>query len=96
LPPARASHLDAPPAASAAGTVGALTKAQLLRLTGDLELEGQSAMSKDELIDAVAREGGVPIGTLSKEELLRVARSAGCEVGTSMTKDELIAAIDIS
>jgi hypothetical protein len=74
----------------------ALTKEQLLRLTADLELEGQSAMSKHELIDAVTREGGVPIGTLSKEELLRIARSAGHEVGTSMTKDELIAAIDIS
>ena len=54
----------------------ALTKEQLLHLTGDSELEGQSAMSKHELIDAVTREGGVPIGTLSKEELLRVARSA--------------------
>jgi hypothetical protein len=53
-------------------------------------------MSKHELIDALTREGGVPIGTLSKEELLRVARSVGREVGTSMTKDELIAAIDIS
>jgi hypothetical protein len=74
----------------------ALTKEQLLHLTGDLELQGQSTMSKHELIDALTREGGVPIGTLSKDELLRVARGAGREVDTSMTKDELIAAIDIS
>jgi hypothetical protein len=74
----------------------ALTKEQLLRLNGDLELAGHSAMSKQELIGAITREGGVPVGALSKEELLRVARNTGAEVGTSMTKDELIAAIDTS
>jgi hypothetical protein len=71
----------------------ALTKEQLLRLAEDLEFEGPSAMSKGDLIDAIARQGGVPLGALTKDELVRVGRSAGCDVGTSMTKDELIAAI---
>jgi hypothetical protein len=74
----------------------ALTKEQLLRLTEALELEGQSAMSKQELIEAIVRDGGVPISALSKEELLRIARSTGSDVGGSMTKAELIAAIDTS
>lgn len=71
----------------------ALTKEQLLRLAYDLEVEGQSAMSKQELIDAIVHGGGVRVSVLSKEELLRVARSTGSEVGTAMTKSELIATI---
>jgi hypothetical protein len=74
----------------------ALTKEQLLRLTEALEVEGQSAMSKQELIEALVRDGGVPISALSKEELLRIARSTGSDVGGSMTRAELIAAIDTS
>ena len=74
----------------------ALTKEQLLRLGEDFELEGQSAMSKHELIEAITREGGVQLTALSKDELLRVARSSGAEVGTSMTKDAIIAAINTS
>ena len=62
----------------------------------DLELESQSAASKQELIEAIIRKGGVPASALSKEELLRIARSTGSEVGTSMTKAELITAIDTS
>ena len=50
----------------------ALTKEQLLRLTGDLDVEGQSTMSKQELIDAVVRGGGVRVSALSNEELFRV------------------------
>ena len=60
------------------------------------DIEGHAAMSKRELIDAIVREGGVPLSTLSKDELLRVARSTGSEEGTSMTKDELMAVIDTS
>jgi hypothetical protein len=67
----------------------------LQRLTGDLEIAGQSAMSKPELIEAIVR-GGVPASALSKEELLRIARSTGSEAGASMTKAELIAVIDWS
>src|ERR1700750_2879884 len=74
----------------------ALTKDQLLRLAEDLELESQSAASKQELIEAIIRSGGVPASALSKEELLRIARSAGSEMGSSMTKAELITAIDTS
>jgi hypothetical protein len=74
----------------------ALTKDQLLRLAEDLKLESQSAASKQELIEAIIRNGGVPASALSKEELLRIARSTGSEVGTSMTKAELITAIGTS
>jgi hypothetical protein len=74
----------------------ALTKDQLLRLTEDLERESQSATSKQELIEAIIRNGGVPASALSKEELLRIARSTGSEAGTSMTKAELITAIGTS
>ena len=77
-------------------SLDALTKDQLLRLAEDLELESQSAASKQELIEAIIRNGGVPASALSKEELLRIARSTGSEVGTSMTKAELITAIDTS
>ena len=74
----------------------ALTKDQLLRVMEDLELERQPAASKQELIEVIIRNGGVPASALSKEELLRIARSTGSEVGTSMTKAELITAIDAS
>jgi hypothetical protein len=74
----------------------ALTKEQLLRLAGDLEVEGQYAMNKQELIDALGRAGGVSLGSLTKEELLRVARHADYDVTTSMTKDELIATVTTS
>jgi hypothetical protein len=74
----------------------ALTKDQLLRVMEDLELESQPATSKQELIEVIIRNGGVPASALSKEELLRIARSTGSEVGTSMTKAELITAIDAS
>ena len=74
----------------------ALTKDQLLRLTEELEFEVQSAMSKQELVETIARNGGVPASALLKEELLRVARNTGSEVSTSMTKAEIITAIDTS
>jgi hypothetical protein len=74
----------------------ALTKDQLLGLTEGLELESQSAASKQELIEAILRKGGVPASALSKEELLRIARSTGSEAGASMTKAELITAIGTS
>jgi hypothetical protein len=77
-------------------SLDALTKDQLLRLAEDLELESQAAASKQELIEVIIRNGGVPASALSKEELLRIARSTGSEVGTSMTKAELITAIDTS
>jgi hypothetical protein len=74
----------------------ALTKEQLVRLAGDLEVEGQYAMNKQELIDALSKAGGVSLGSLTKEELLRVARHADHDVTASMTKGELIAAVTTS
>ena len=74
----------------------ALTKNDLLRLAGELQIDGHAAMSKPELIRAIARVDGVHLDVLTKSELLRLARRGGTEVRTSMTKDELIAAISES
>jgi hypothetical protein len=71
----------------------ALTKAELLRLTESLDVEGRMSMSKSELIDAISRVGGVNLDALTKEELLRFGRTIGSDVRTSMTKDELVTAI---
>jgi colicin import membrane protein len=97
-----AGPAKAPSARSSAGLTlteqqyGALTKEQLLRLAAGLEVEGQSAMNKQDLIQAVGRAGGVSFNALTKEELLRVARHADQDVATSMTKSELIATVTAS
>ena len=73
----------------------ALTKEQLLRLGEDFELEGQSAMSKHELIEAITREG-----EFSRLRCPRLNCPGRTEQrrrgGTSMTKDAIIAAINTS
>jgi hypothetical protein len=61
-----------------------VTKEELLEQARDLNVEGRSTMSKDELADAVEAEQSV-----TKEELLERAREAGIEGRSSMTKDEL-------
>lgn len=71
----------------------AFTKADLLRLTERLDVEGRPSMSKSELIDAIRREGGIKLDALTKEELLRLGRATESDVRISMTKDELITAI---
>jgi hypothetical protein len=53
-------------------------------------------MSKQDLVEAVVRVGGVPLDRLNKDELLRLGRGTGAELRTSMTKPELIAAIRTS
>jgi hypothetical protein len=74
----------------------ALTKEQLLRLTGDLDVEGQSTMSKQELNRRrrawrrSACQRALERGTVSGP------RSTGSEMGISMTKSELIATIGTS
>jgi post-segregation antitoxin (ccd killing protein) len=60
------------------------TKEELLERARDLDVEGRSSMSKEELAEAVETEEGV-----TKEELLERAREAGIEGRSSMTKDEL-------
>lgn len=61
-----------------------VTKAELLEQARELDVEGRSSMSKEELAEAVESEQ-----SLTKEELLERAREAGIEGRSSMTKDEL-------
>jgi hypothetical protein len=53
-------------------------------------------MTKQDLVEAVVRAGGVPLDRLNRDELLRLGRGGGAELRTSMTKPELIAAIRTS
>jgi hypothetical protein len=76
--------------------VGRLTKTELIRLAGELDVADPSTMSKQDLVEAVVRVGGVPLDRLNKDELLRLGRGTGAELRTSMTKPELIAAITTS
>ncbi|HEY6960963.1 MAG TPA: hypothetical protein VI408_03655 [Gaiellaceae bacterium] len=60
------------------------TKEELLDRARELDVEGRSAMTKDELAEAVEAEESV-----TKEELLERAREAEIEGRSGMTKDEL-------
>lgn len=61
-----------------------VTKDDLLEHARELNLQGRSAMSKDELREALAAEEAV-----TKDELLERAREAGIEGRSTMTKAEL-------
>lgn len=61
-----------------------VTKEELLGRARDVNVHGRSAMSKEELVQAVEAEE-----SQSKEELLERAREAEIEGRSSMTKDEL-------
>ena len=78
------------------GQLEALTKPALQRVAGQLHIEDSAAMSKPQLIGAIAHEDGVPLDALTKGDLLRLGRSGGSEVRSSMTRPELIAAISES
>jgi hypothetical protein len=67
------------------------TKEELLERARDLDIEGRSSMSKQELAEAIEDEESV-----TKEELLERAREAGIEGRSSMTKDELREALHAS
>jgi hypothetical protein len=73
---------------SADATGEAATKEELLDRARELDVEGRSSMTKDELAEAVKSEE-----SLTKEELLERAREAGIEGRSSMTKDELRVAL---
>ena len=53
-------------------------------------------MTKQDLVEAIVRVGGVPLDRLSRDELLRLGRGGGVELRSSMTKPELIVAISTS
>ncbi len=65
------------------------TKEELLERAREVNVEGRSSMSKEELAQAVEAEEG-----RTKEELLERARDAEIEGRSSMTKDELREALN--
>src|SRR3954466_8906124 len=67
---------------------GDVTKEELLERAREVNVQGRSSMTKDELAEAVEAEESV-----TKEELLERAREAEVEGRSSMTKDELRAAL---
>lgn len=78
------------------------TKEMLLERARDLDIEGRSSMTKDELIDAIDEatdENGRGKGSVAalesktKDELLDMARERDVEGRSNMTKDELVDAL---
>jgi hypothetical protein len=69
-----------------------MTKAELYEHASELNIEGRSEMTKDELAEAVRREQR-PYEEWSKAELYDRASELNIEGRSEMTKDELIAAI---
>ncbi len=65
-----------------------MTKDELLERAREVNVQGRSSMTKDELAEAVEAEEG-----RTKDELLERAQRAGIEGRSSMTKDELRAAL---
>ena len=88
-------HRD-PPSGSHNGlgrtALTALTKQDLLRLAEQAEIDGRSAMSKPQLVGALARQH-LPLDTLTKHDLLTIGEGNGADIRVSMSKDELIKAI---
>ena len=70
-------------------TAEGATKEVLLEEAREMNIQGRSGMSKDELAQAVEAEE-----SLTKEELLERARRVGIEGRSSMTKDELRKALN--
>ena len=70
----------------------ALTKADLMRLAEQAEIDGRSTMSKPQLVGALARQH-LPMDALTKNDLVAIGEGNGVDIRTSMTKDELIAAV---
>jgi hypothetical protein len=65
-----------------------VTKDELLERAREVNVQGRSSMTKDELAEAVEAEE-----SQTKDELLERAQQAGIEGRSSMTKDELRAAL---
>jgi hypothetical protein len=78
------------------------TKAMLDERAADLDIEGRSSMSKDELLDAIdkatdrngrARGGRAALRGMSKEDLYDMARDRGVDGRSDMSRDDLIDAL---
>ena len=81
---------------------GGPTKAMLDERAKDLDIEGRSSMSKDELLDAIEKatdENGrgkgskASLASMTKDDLVDMARDRDVEGRSGMSKDELIDAL---
>ena len=81
---------------------GGPTKDMLDERARELDIEGRSSMTKDELLDAIegatdengrGKGGEAALASETKEELYDMAQDAGIEGRSSMDKDELIEAL---
>ena len=81
---------------------GGPTKAMLEERARDLEIEGRSSMSKDELLDAIeeatdengrAKGDAASLRSMTKEELYEMAQEREIKGRSDMTKDELVSAL---
>jgi hypothetical protein len=66
-----------------------VTKDELLERAREVNVQGRSSMTKDELAEAVEAEE-----SQTKDDLLERAQQAGIEGRSSMTKDELRTALN--
>ena len=81
---------------------GGPTKAMLDERARELEIEGRSSMTKDELLDAIetatdengrAKGGRASLESITKEALREAAREVDVEGRSDMTKGELVEAL---
>ena len=81
---------------------GGPTKDMLEERAGDLDIEGRSSMSKEQLLDAIekatdengrAKGGAAALRSKTKEELYETAQERDVEGRSDMTKDELVDAL---
>ena len=78
---------------------GGPSKAMLDERARELEIDGRSTMTKDELLDAIeqatdddgrAKGGRASLSAMTRDELYDLARERGIEGRSDMTKDELV------
>ena len=81
---------------------GGPTKAMLQERAEELDVEGRSSMTKDELLKAIeaatdddgrARDSAAGLEGRTKDELMEMARDRDLEGRSGMTKDDLIEAL---
>ncbi|MEL6664153.1 MAG: Rho termination factor N-terminal domain-containing protein, partial [Pseudomonadota bacterium] len=78
------------------------TKDMLMERAQDLDIEGRSSMTKDELLDAIedatdengrAKSGEAGLRNKTKDELYEMAQERDIDGRSDMTKDELVQAL---
>ena len=78
------------------------TKEMLMERAQDLDIEGRSSMTKDELLEAIedatdeygrAKSGEAGLRSKTKDELYEIAQERDIDGRSDMTKDELVQAL---